>query len=127
MSEYGVLHHILFHKLCSKNYVYDVYKLWTQFMNWRIAQAKQKFSQLISAVRQEPQLIYNRDQLVAAVIEAKMFQQFLAWQQVQQKPSFTQTFAELARLCAEEDYHLEVTPRQNRLNPFVDDLENVSL
>lgn len=43
-------------------------------MDWRIAQAKQKFSELIGAVRQEPQLIYNRDQLVAAVIEAKMFQ-----------------------------------------------------
>ncbi len=96
-------------------------------MNWRIAQAKQKFSELISAVRQEPQLIYNRDQLVAAVIKAKMFQQFLAWQQLQQKPSLTQTFAELARLCAEENYHLEFTPRQNRLNPFVDDLDNVSL
>ena len=98
-----------------------------KLMDWRIAQAKQKFSELISAARKEPQLIYNRDQLVAAVIEAEMFQQFLAWQQIQQKPSLAQRFTELQRLCAEENYNLEVTPRQNRPNSFADDLDDVSL
>ncbi|MEH2256078.1 type II toxin-antitoxin system prevent-host-death family antitoxin [Nostoc sp.] len=46
-------------------------------MNWRIAEAKQRFSELIHAVTKELQLIYNRNQLVAVVVEAEMFEEFL--------------------------------------------------
>lgn len=48
-------------------------------MNWNIADAKQKFSELIQAAENEPQWIYNRDRLVAAVVPAEALQEFLAW------------------------------------------------
>jgi prevent-host-death family protein len=94
-------------------------------MHWRIAEAKQKFSELINAAAQEPQLIYNRNQLVAAVVEAEIFQQFVAWRERQQQSSIAQAFAELQTLCVEENYVLEIPARQNRSNPFED--EHVSL
>ncbi|GAA6616019.1 type II toxin-antitoxin system Phd/YefM family antitoxin [Scytonema sp. NUACC26] len=89
-------------------------------MPWKLEEAKQKFSELIDAVVEEPQLIYDRNQLVAAVVKADVFQEFLLWQQQRQKPSLADAFTELRGICAEENYHLEVPPRHDRSNPFVE-------
>ncbi len=75
-------------------------------MNWKIEQAQQKFPELISAAAIKPQLIYNQDQLVAAVVEAKTFQEFLDWQQQYRQDSLADAFAQLRQLCAEENYTL---------------------
>ncbi len=88
-------------------------------MNWKIEEAQQKFSELMSAAVSKPQLIYNQEKLVAAVVEAE-FQDFLAWQQQQRQPSLAEVFSQLRQLCAEENYTLEIAPREDRLNPFVD-------
>jgi len=86
-------------------------------MSWKIEEAQQKFSELIDAVTEEPQLIYDQNQLVAAVVKADVFQEFLIWQQ-QQKSSLANAFAELREICAEENYQLEIPPRCDRLQQF---------
>ncbi|WP_296899130.1 type II toxin-antitoxin system prevent-host-death family antitoxin, partial [Thiohalocapsa sp.] len=48
-------------------------------MSWKIADAKQRFSELVRQAVAEPQLIYNRNRLVAAVIDAEDYQAFTAW------------------------------------------------
>ncbi len=96
-------------------------------MDWRIAQAKQRFSEMINAATKEPQLIYNRERLVAAVIEAEMFQEFLAWRDRQEKTSLADAFRELHQLMAEEDYTLEIPSRKDRPNPFADILNDFSV
>ncbi len=93
-------------------------------MNWKITEAKQKFSELIHSVLKEPQLIYNRDRLVAVVIEAESYGKFLAWQelqnQIQNQTSVAVALQELQKLCTEENYTLMVPPRQDRRNTFVE-------
>ncbi|MBD2544026.1 MULTISPECIES: hypothetical protein [Planktothricoides] len=54
------------------------------------------------------------DRLVAAVVDHRVFQDFLSWQQQRQKASIADAFAELRNLCAEEDYLLEIPQRENR-------------
>ncbi|MDF5712231.1 MAG: hypothetical protein PUP90_32285 [Nostoc sp. S4] len=49
--------------------------------------------------------------LVAAIIEPKLFQDFLAWYQKQKASSLADAFAELRQLCAEENYILETPER----------------
>ncbi len=96
-------------------------------MNWKIEQARQKFSELISAAVVEPQLIYSQDQLVAAVVEAETFQEFLAWQEQHRQSSLADAFAQLRQLCAAENYTIEVPSRTDRPNPFVDNFRDISL
>ncbi|GBF78613.1 prevent-host-death family protein [Aphanothece sacrum FPU1] len=96
-------------------------------MIWRIAQAKQRFSEMIKAATKEPQLIYNREQLVVAVIEAEMFQEFLAWRDRKEKASLADAFRELHQLMAEENYILEIPSRQDRPHHFVDVLNDLSV
>ena len=89
-------------------------------MNWDISQAQQSFPEIISRTPIEPQLIYQGDRLVAAVVDHRVFQDFLTWQQQRQKSSIADAFAELRNLCVEEDYLLEIPQRQNRENPFAE-------
>ena len=96
-------------------------------MNWKIDEAKQKFSELLDASVAEPQLIYDQDKLVAAVVEAEIFQEFLVWQQQHLKPSLADAFAQLRQICTEENYNLEVPSREDRANSFLDNLCDISL
>ncbi len=96
-------------------------------MPWKLEDAKQKFSELIHAAVEEPQLIYDQNQLVAAVVKADVFQAFLLWQQQSQKASLASAFVELRELCAEENYSLETPPREDRANPFAESPHDLPL
>jgi hypothetical protein len=85
-------------------------------MDWKIGEAQQKFSELINAAIEAPQLIYNQNQLVVAVVEANIFQEFLAWRHQCNKQSLANAFIQLHQICEEEDYILEIPPRQDQ--PF---------
>ena len=93
-------------------------------MTWKIAQAKQSLSRVIRAAADEPQVIFNRNRPVAAVLSGEAFEDFEAWRQekARQRP-LPELFAELRALCMEEDYTLPVVDRRDRANPFADDLE----
>ena len=89
-------------------------------MIWTIEEAQQKLNELINAASLEPQLIYNQEQPVAAIVEAELFQEFLKWRNLREKPSLADAFAQLRQICSEENYTLETPERQDRSNPFID-------
>ena len=95
-------------------------------MNWKIAEAKQQFSELVKSAEAEPQWIYNRDKLVAAMVPADTLKEFLDWRHQREGRTLAEAFAELRRLCEEEDYTLEIPPREERSNPFPDVLDELS-
>jgi prevent-host-death family protein len=95
-------------------------------MDWKIAEAKQKFSELVKAAEDEPQWIYNRDKLVAALVPAEALKEFMDWRRQKAERTLAKAFEELRRICEEEDYSLEIPPRQERPNPFPDALDEIS-
>ena len=95
-------------------------------MHWKVAEAKQRFSDLVRQAAREPQLFYNRERLVAAVVDAETFAAFQAWREQEERRSLADAFAELRQIAAEEDYTLELPPRLNRANAFVDVGDDVS-
>jgi hypothetical protein len=90
-------------------------------MDWKVAEAKQRLSEVIRAAGEEPQWLYNRDRLVAAVVEPQTFQDFLAWREREHRPSLGEAFSDLRRICAEEGYTIEPPSRRDRTNPLTDD------
>ena len=92
-------------------------------MSWNIAQARQHFSDVVKQAADEPQLIYNRDRRVAAVINAEQFSSFQTWRQRQNMKTLGEAFAEPRQLMREENHELEIPPRTTRLNAFVAMLE----
>lgn len=102
-------------------------------MYWEITQAEQSFPELLYAANEEPQLIYRQNQMVAAVVQGEIFTKFLDWYKnrepihVEPQPqrSVGQAFEELRQLCVEEDYTLEIPPRQDRPNAFLEVLDEL--
>ena len=95
-------------------------------MNWKIAEAKQRFSELVKAAEVEPQWIYNRDKLVAAVVPPEDLKAFQDWLKQEESRTVGDAFAELRHICEEEEYTLVIPPRRDRPNPFPDALDELS-
>jgi prevent-host-death family protein len=95
-------------------------------MQWKVAEAKQNFSDIVRRAAREPQLIFKRDRLVAAVVDAQTFAAFQAWREQQERRPLADAFEELRQIAAEEDYVFELPPRQDRANAFVDVRDDVS-
>lgn len=87
-------------------------------MSWNIAQAKQRFSQVVKQAATEPQLIYHRSRLVAAVIDAEAFNAFNQWRERQGAKTLGEAFAELRVLAAGDENPLPVPERRDRPNSF---------
>ena len=87
---------------------------------WRIAEAKERFSELVRASAEEPQQILNRDRLVACLVDAPTYYAFEAWRQQRGQMTLAESFAELRTICAEEGYQIEAAPRQDRPNAFAE-------
>ena len=94
-------------------------------MRWKIAEAKQRFSEVLRSATKTPQLIFKRDTLVAAVVDAATFERFQAWRQDQRRRSVAEAFRQLREICAEESYVLESTARADRKNVFPDAIDEL--
>lgn len=95
-------------------------------MNRRITEAKQRFSEIVRRTAEEPQLIYNRDRLVAVMVQPEDFRGYEAWREERERRTVGDAFAELRAICAEEGYELPPSPREDRPNPFAGALDGRS-
>ena len=94
-------------------------------MRWSVSEAKQRFSTVVKSAASEPQLIYNRDRLVAAVVDGATLEEFEEWRQGQ-RASLGARMAELRQIAEDEEYVLTVDERRDRANAFVETLGDVS-
>lgn len=87
-------------------------------MHWNIAQAMQHFSEVVKQAIRQPQLIYNRNQPVAALISADDYAAFEEWRKARAKSrTLAEEFAEFRRILQEEGYEgLPQPPRTTRTN-----------
>lgn len=95
-------------------------------MRWKIGQAKQRFSEVVRRAAKEPQLICNRDRVVAAVVDARSAEDLRALRDRESQRSLADSFDELRALLGREHLTLKVPPRRNRRNPFANGRDGVS-
>ncbi len=88
-------------------------------MVWKVAQAKQRFSEVLRASSLEPQIIARREQPVAALVSMKDFAEFSRWREQQAQGNLGEAFAELREICLEEGYRLPLSKRADRPNSFL--------
>jgi prevent-host-death family protein len=94
-------------------------------MRWRVAEAKEKFSEVLRAAGGEPQEILNRDRLVAVIVDPETFREFEAWRHRRKERTLGDAFAELRQLMRDEDYEFEIPPRRDRPNAFLEVLDEL--
>jgi hypothetical protein len=86
-------------------------------MNWKIGQAKQRFSEVVREAAEEPQRIYRRDELVAMVVGAETVAEFLDWRERRSRRTLADAFDDLRRVRGGEE-PLEAPVRLDRPNLF---------
>ncbi|HEX9668349.1 MAG TPA: prevent-host-death protein [Thermoanaerobaculia bacterium] len=94
-------------------------------MNWKIGEAKQRFSEVVRAAEDEPQRIYHRERLVAAVVDAETLEDYLAWCEHRGRRTLADAFAELRDLLRDQPDGLTVPEREDRANAFAEVLDRV--
>ena len=94
-------------------------------MNWKIGDAKQRFTEVVRAAEDEPQWIYRRERLVAGVVDAETLKEYLAWRERQARRTLAEAFAELRALYAEEPGGIIEPERRDRGNAFAEVLDGV--
>jgi prevent-host-death family protein len=95
-------------------------------VRWKIAQAKQRFSEVVRRAAKEPQLICNRERVVAAVVDVRSADRLQALRERDRQRSLADAFDDLRALLRRERLTLRVPVRRDRSNSFVDALDNHS-
>ena len=89
--------------------------------SWGIGEAKRWFSEVVRRSGTEPQKIYNRDRLVAAVVSPDLLDSVQNLRKKQSTCSLAEDFSEIREICTEENYNLEIGKRQDRRNWIAED------
>jgi hypothetical protein len=87
-------------------------------MVWKIGSAKQQFSEVLRRAEEEPQLIHNRDRLVASVLGAEDTKAFIAWRK-QKNGALAASLRQARQICEDEGYAFELPRRVDRPNPIL--------
>ena len=95
-------------------------------MRWKIAQAKQRFSEVVRRAAVEPQLICNRERVVAAVIDPGSAERLRSIVEREGRETIAEAFDAFREVAARERYGLKIPPRKNRRNPFPHGLDRLS-
>jgi len=84
--------------------------------NWKTIDAQANFPALVAACIQEPQLLYEHDRPIAAVIDIKLFEKLIS----KKVPTIRELLDQLAIIQAEDPIELDEIERSDRPNPFFD-------
>lgn len=90
---------------------------------WKVGEAKQRFSEVVRDAGTEPQLIFNREELAAAVVSAEEYREFEEWRAERRMKPLGELFLEAREILAEERYTLRTPSRKDRRNALVDALD----
>jgi len=81
---------------------------------WLTSEAKQQFSEVVRRAEEEPQEIYRRDQLVAAVVSAEDYEELTRWREERGRATLGSTFDAVREIAARYDYELDTGERADR-------------
>lgn len=88
-------------------------------MEWKLAEAKQQFSEVVRRAASEPQVIFNRDRPVAVLVAVADFDEYQEWKRSKTRGTMAQAIDDLVEICREEEWTYEAPPRFNRPNPLI--------
>lgn len=87
-------------------------------MVWRVAEAKQRLSEVLRNAAEEPQTIDSRSRPVAVVVAGETFEEFKAWQAERNARTVGSAFAELRSLAAVSGYVFAAPTRKDGRTSF---------
>lgn len=88
-------------------------------MVWKVAEAKQKFSEVLRRAAAAPQIVQNRNRVVGAVLGAEDARAFIDFRGRKTAP-LREALREAAQICEEEREDFILPGRVDRPNPVLE-------
>jgi len=86
---------------------------------WTVNDAQSHFTEILISSAQEPQIIADDGEPVAALVDIALFNELMAFQQ---RPTIAELLAELNGLQAEDPIEFDLPDRQDRPNPLLEQI-----
>lgn len=86
---------------------------------WSTREAQARLFDVIRACTDEPQLLCDQDEPVAALVDIRLFRRLMALKQ--QAPTMADLLAELESIQAKDPVELEIPARADRPNALLED------
>lgn len=88
---------------------------------WTLDEVKERFTDMIRACVEEPQLVYEHNQPVAVLMDIALFRELMQLRQQQKRPTIAELLTELSEI--QDSIELEIPERLDRANPLLTALD----
>jgi PHD/YefM family antitoxin component YafN of YafNO toxin-antitoxin module len=94
---------------------------------WTVTDAKDRFTEIVLACLQEPQVVYDQNKPVSVVVDIHLFNHLMNLRARQARPTIAELLDELSVIHKSETVEIETPIRQDRPNAMLELTDEVSL
>jgi len=77
---------------------------------------KDHFAEILGYCYQEPQLVYEKNDPVAVIVNIQLFKKLMSQQQWKKHPSIQQLLNEIEEIMQEDSFEIDISKRSDRFN-----------
>jgi len=94
---------------------------------WKTNEVKDNFADILNYCYQEPQLVYDKNDPVAAIVDIRLFKELVGQQRRKKLPSMAQLLDEIHSIVVEDSFEMNIPKRSDRLNSAERMLDELSV
>jgi hypothetical protein len=83
---------------------------------WKTNEVKEHFAEILNYCYQEPQLVYEKDNPIAVIIDIRLFKELVGQQHRKTRPSMRQLLDEIHSIVVDDSFEISIPKRSDRLN-----------
>jgi len=97
------------------------------YKRWQLNDAQDRLIELLQSGIQEPQIVCDENNPVAAIISINLFKELMEHRNRQHRPTIAELLDELSEIQAREPVDVEIPERQDRPNPIIEVADELSM
>jgi antitoxin Phd_YefM of type II toxin-antitoxin system len=94
---------------------------------WKTNEVKDHFAEILDDCYQEPQLVYEKNDPVAVIVNIRMFKELISQQHRKAYPSIRQLLDEIHSIIIDDSIEIEIPKRSDRSNSTEEVLDELSV
>ncbi len=83
---------------------------------WKANEVKEHFSEILDSCYQEPQLVCERNDPVAVLVNIQLYKKLISQQHREKRPTMQQLLNEIHSIVIEDSFEIDIPKRNDRLN-----------
>ena len=94
---------------------------------WKTNEVKNHFAEILNYCYQEPQLLHEKNDPVAVIVDIRLFKELTGQQRRMNRPSMRQLLDEIHSIVLEDSFEIDIQKRSNRFNSTEGVLDELSV